>query len=338
MEKGKMDEFLNGWGKDEEKIKEIGLTRMLLEEIYDDFVKRIPQLERTAEAISNVLLKIKLVHSVRYRVKNPKTLLEKIIRKKTDDPKREITVVSYLQEITDLIGVRALHLYKDQWPKIHELILETWDLKEPPVAYYRAGDPESYISMFKKKDCETKEHPFGYRSLHFVISTKPEKTPFFAEIQVRTIFEEGWSEIDHIVRYPSNSNNKLLVDISSILNRISGMADEMGTFIKSLDYEILELEHKNDLLLQEKNNKIQELERIIKESDIEKGVKIKLNKQLTELGNIDYFKIINTDLAASIFEINKRAEATIGGLKRFNPLVLKPLVPYGGKIDEKKPE
>ena len=79
-----------------------------------------------------------------------------------------------------------------------------------------------------------KPHPFNYRSLHYIIKTSPTKATYLSEIQVRTIFEEGWSEIDHSIRYPYHVDNKMYNEYLSILNRFAGGADEMGTFIKNL--------------------------------------------------------------------------------------------------------
>lgn len=53
------------------------------------------------------------------------------------------------------------------------------------------------------------------------------------EIQVRTLYEEAWSEIDHKLRYPYNLQNEMLGNYVDIMNRLTGVGDEMGTFISS---------------------------------------------------------------------------------------------------------
>lgn len=55
----------------------------------------------------------KNVHSVRFRVKDAKGLIAKIIRKRIDDPKRIIDLKNFRTEVTDLIGVRAIHFATD---------------------------------------------------------------------------------------------------------------------------------------------------------------------------------------------------------------------------------
>lgn len=174
-------------------------------------------------------------------------------------------------ELTDLIGVRALHLFKEDWNQIHDLITNTWDLNEIPTAYYREGDSTEYKKSFQEKGCEPKEHPFGYRSVHYIIETKPAKTKYFAEIQVRTIFEEAWSEIDHTIRYPYDQDNQIFGQFLMILNRLAGSADEMGTFVQFLKKYLKTQEASHQKAIFEKDKLILELETKIKESKLEKA-------------------------------------------------------------------
>lgn len=54
------------------------------------------------------------------------------------------------------------------------------------------------------------------------------------EIQGRTLFEEGWSEIDHDIVYPYYQDDEMLNDFSKLLNRLSGMADEMSSYFRRM--------------------------------------------------------------------------------------------------------
>ncbi|CAN7453672.1 hypothetical protein [Paenibacillus sp. LjRoot56] len=47
-------------------------------------------------------------------------------------------------------------------------------------------------------------------------------------------FEEGYGEIDHLLRYPHTKVPKILEDNILLLNRIAGSADEMASFINIL--------------------------------------------------------------------------------------------------------
>jgi ppGpp synthetase/RelA/SpoT-type nucleotidyltranferase len=76
------------------------------------------------------------------RIKDHEHLVEKIIRKHIQGraEKWDLSVNSYPQVITDLVGVRVLHLFKNDWQSIDGYIRKTWDLQERPVMYHRAGD------------------------------------------------------------------------------------------------------------------------------------------------------------------------------------------------------
>lgn len=267
----------------EASITEANISIEHLAAIDDDFAKLNPQLDQAAEFITRFLLKAKDIHSVRYRLKNPEHLLRKIIRKKKENCLREITPGNYRSEITDLIGVRAIHLFKEDWKKVNDFIMNTWEVHEQPTAYVRAGDTEEYSDMFKEGGCEIKPHQFGYRSVHYIIKTRPAKEEILAEIQVRTIFEEGWSEIDHKVRYPSRNSNELIDYLLLVMNRLAGSADELGSFTKKLGLHMLEsrLDYEEKLL--EKDAVILELEKKIKLLDIDKDKKAELTKMTSDL-------------------------------------------------------
>jgi len=56
--------------------------------------------------------------------------------------------LNYKEIVTDLIGIRVLHLFKDDWQNIHHEILNLWDIKETPQVNIRRGDYN--LSQFKE--------------------------------------------------------------------------------------------------------------------------------------------------------------------------------------------
>lgn len=265
---------------DQYRFDEIGLNWEELDLIKKEHINELSDLTVAAESISNALMKLDRVHSVRFRVKNVDHLLAKIIRKRHENPERIIDSKTYRTEITDLIGVRAIHLLKNQWVPIHKFVMEKWDIKETPIAYIRAGDSPGHLDTFNEAGFDVKEHKAGYRSLHYIISVIPYKKQYFAEIQLRTIFEEGWSEIDHRVRYPNNTDNALYTEFLSILNRLAGSADEMGSFIINLKYQLSEDKLQFREELKEKDRIIRELNEKIENLKIEPEQKADLVKSI----------------------------------------------------------
>ncbi|MGE8672899.1 MAG: RelA/SpoT domain-containing protein [Achromobacter kerstersii] len=198
-------------------------------------------LARAAEAMARDLQSIDRVHSVRFRVKDTDHLLVKIIRKRVEGSVKyaDISLENYQAKITDLVGVRALHLFKEDLFRIDSSIRKAWELEEnPPVAYVRGGDLGDKL---EDAGFDVKAHKAGYRSVHYIVSTSPRRQKILVEIQVRTIFEEGWAEIDHTVKYPNFSDDESLAEFLGIFNRLAGAADEMGSFVRRMTESVREV-------------------------------------------------------------------------------------------------
>ncbi|MDX5480815.1 MAG: RelA/SpoT domain-containing protein [Hymenobacteraceae bacterium] len=218
----------------EEELRAHGLEALVLVDIYNDYLTRQAELSDIAAFITQTLTKAEGVHSVKYRVKDPLHLLHKIIRKKEEYPNRSFDQHSYLDLINDLIGVRVLHLYKESWISTGEYIQGMWELKREPYAYVRHGENEQNIQHFTEHGCKVMGHPSGYKAIHFVIETRPNKQRYYAEIQLRTLFEESWSEIDHNIRYPDHTSDEFIDHLLQLLNKFTSCADEMATHIRAL--------------------------------------------------------------------------------------------------------
>ncbi|WP_302375063.1 hypothetical protein [Alistipes timonensis] len=285
--------FFEKYNIKEEDFNRTKLTWEDLSDIYRDYLEKVSSLEEAAISIFRSLSKMAHVHSVRYRVKDAEHLIEKIIRKKRDNSDREITIATYLTEITDLIGIRVLHLFKEEWVAIHRNILDMWNLKETVIAYHRAGDN---TDIFKENKCTPKEHNNGYRSIHYIIESQPTKLKVYAEIQVRTIFEEAWSEIDHSVRYPYDMDNPLLTQYLLIFNRLSGSADEMGAFILNLRNHLNKIHADNAIIIKEKEEATRQLQAAIKQLKISEKEKRNLEAKLNNIKKpeIDTWASIST--------------------------------------------
>lgn len=224
-----------------------GLKWVELRKIYSEFVSNRPAMERQAIAIAAILLsqsaREKGVHSVRYRIKEGNSLVEKIIRDRIENPANpQITIENYKERITDLIGVRVLHTFQNDHSGIHDFLMETFAIKhdKKPVAYYRDGDDEEFVDVCAGLGCDKRKHGKGYRSVHYVIATQLTKEVHYAEVQVRTIFQEGWSEIDHKMRYNHKlaASGKYEKDLSD-LNSASALADSLATKLKNRHEEEL---------------------------------------------------------------------------------------------------
>ena len=231
-----------------------------LSKIYDDYANYESSYETQAEFIANILRSNENVHSVKSRIKDPERLIEKIIRK-TDDRKDKngedfnFTVDNYKNEITDLIGIRVLHIFKDQWKDIHDFITKTWKVIEI-TANIREGDDRT---IFDDLEIKVISRPSGYRSVHYLVECYPTNQKVIAEIQVRTIFEEGYGEIDHSLRYSHHQIPDILKANLMLFNRLVGSADEMASLINMLNNNLLDKETYYENMLKEKDEEIKKL-------------------------------------------------------------------------------
>ena len=285
------ENFLEKYNIGEDEFTKAKIEWKLLDKIYNDYLSVMDELEAHAEYIAKAFLKLKSsVHSVKYRVKDAEHLIEKIIRKKLENSSRDITIENYREQITDLVGVRILHLFKDEWEEIHDFIANNWGLNEQATANVRDGDN---TDCFKEKNCNIKVHKAGYRSVHYLINSRPRNKDIITEIQVRTIFEEAWSEIDHKVRYPYDTNNEMLAEYLVVFNRLAGSADEMGTFLKTLVNKLKEINenHKTelearDIQIQELNTQINKLQGQIKNLKIDAKQKADISDTIGIVSNL----------------------------------------------------
>lgn len=264
------EEFLKKYHFTEEYIKQNQIDWGVLERIYDDFIGYKDRYETQADFIANTLRTHKKIHSVKARVKEPEHLIEKIVRKTRDRKEKydegfQFAVENYKEEITDLIGVRAIHIFKEDWEDIHCYISKTWEIANI-TANVREGDD---TRRFDELDIQIQSRKSGYRSVHYTIEFFPTNQKVLAEVQVRTIFEEGYGEIDHQLRYSHVHIPEVLSLNLLLLNRLVGSSDEMASFINLLDSRWSDMEKKYERIIEHKNREIEELkEKIEKRTTI----------------------------------------------------------------------
>lgn len=167
------------------------------------------------------------VHSVKSRLKDRGHLREKVRRKQNDvDP---IDADNLFSRVTDLAGVRVLHLYQEQIQAIHDEILDKvnnkrdWVFDEAPKAY--TWDPEAQ-GFFAQVGLDVKIKDSFYTSVHYLVRPR-EDSPLCCEIQVRTLFEEIWGEVDHLLNYPNPSESVACREQLRVLTKLVGAGSRL---------------------------------------------------------------------------------------------------------------
>jgi putative GTP pyrophosphokinase len=191
-----------------------------------DFEKKIKKYENFSSKMS-ILLKELLdqeeisYHSIVSRVKEKGSLSKKIEGK----DKYQI-----LDEITDIVGCRIITYFEDDVEKIVDIITKEFKI-----------DKENSIDKKKILDPDR----FGYLSYHIVCSINndrgklreyiPYKNIKF-EIQIRTILQHAWAEIEHDIGYKSNI--AVPRDFRRKFSRIAGMLEIADDEFSRLKHDI----------------------------------------------------------------------------------------------------
>ncbi len=293
-----------------------------LAKIYDDHKSREVLLSTTANTISQIIQGMSKVHSVRLRIKDPASLIGKIVRKRKADPNRDINYNNYKDEITDLIGIRILHLLKSDWESIHRGLFDHFSAKGKPVAYIREGDSNEWITMYKNAGCRVEDHERRYRSVHYEVKVGITKEPIIAEIQVRTIHEESWSELDHAINYPVQAS-LIIQNLLSTLNQLAGISDELSAYTMYVFNAFEEQKAEIEMLQNSYSAKLSETEELINRLEVKEAEKTKIKEKLKDLetkGNSAMgFSESNTVFSTSGLQLRTNFAAPIFGSNNHDP-------------------
>lgn len=225
--------------KNEEMFYQSGLSWDTLMDIEQDYNSKLEDFKRIAADYVNEIGNLPHVHSVKFRIKDSEHLIEKIIRKAVEyeDTDIRFSKDTYLIEITDIIGIRALYVFKSDYLPLHKVITSNYkkNFCEKPQVKLREGDDKRIYQGLKNVEFQ---YGVDYRSIHYTIRHSENEIMVPIEIQTRSIFEEGWSEINHKLLYKKEyfdiAEEALLKKTSSVLSSLAGDCDTLGDLMKSI--------------------------------------------------------------------------------------------------------
>lgn len=215
----------------------------LLEKIRAHFVSQQGRFGTCVKNLHNVLTDNpnlrEILHSTKYRVKDPDHLLHKLHRKlaqcKSESKPFDITPENLFTRIDDLAGIRLIHLHTDQFAVIRPLIQSTleegmYGIIEGPIA--NTWD-EEYKRYFESFGVQTQMRGSMYTSVHYIIEENS-KLKLRCELQVRTLSEELWGEVSHSVDYPDATPSVACQEQMKVLARLtSGSTRLVDSIFKS---------------------------------------------------------------------------------------------------------
>lgn len=212
-------------------------TRRCIEEAVQHYVVNRNLFEGFAQALmayfQNHTELAPHIHFIKYRLKDPQHLREKLIRKAQQG--EVIDKSKLFDRITDLAGIRIIHLHTSQMEAIHKAILAVLDeqqlrLIEKPSA--NCWDVE-YETIFKSFGIKPRPRGSMYTTVHYVVRAN-QRTRVACEVQVRTLMDEVWGEVSHRVNYPNESPSVSCQDQLKVLARLtSGCTRLVDTIFRS---------------------------------------------------------------------------------------------------------
>lgn len=255
------------------------------------------------------------LHTVNSRAKEVNSFAKKVNNSKYDDP---------LNQVTDLAGIRIIAYVEKDLETISKLIETNFEI-----------DHENSIDKTKTLGTDK----VGYRSIHYIAKLTKERLslPEYAkfenlsfEIQIRTILQHAWAEIEHDKDYkfsgelPTKIKRrfKILSGVLELADReFDALADEIDKYQKEVTKNTksgnLNIELNSTSLQTYMNKKFSEF---YKSNKIKNNIKSR--EIIDELRNFDIENIQQLDnlitdniLSKISFSINSESTTTIGILR-----------------------
>jgi putative GTP pyrophosphokinase len=129
------------------------------------------------------------------RLKDREECILKFVKKYETDLEEQETPYEIKDYITDLIGIRVTCYYETDVPLIRDLLNENFEVLD-------VTDKTSTL--------ELRDDTFGYKGLHLDLKLNAQRhtlleyvqfAHFQFEVQIRTIIQHAWSELDHKIKY-----------------------------------------------------------------------------------------------------------------------------------------
>lgn len=268
----------------------------IISNIMTEFDKKYVYLENFVKYIETTLKTLIdnrgiLIHSVNSRLKARDSLSKKIeIKNKYHN----------LSEITDVCGIRIITYFSDEVDKIAELLEEEFTI-----------DTDNSIDK-RQADDPTK---FGYVSLHYVLSLDDKRSSLKensnfkdlkVEIQVRTILQHAWAEIEHDLGY--KSEHDIPEQIKRKFSRLAGL-------IELADEEFLSIKKLRTSYREEINSEINNLDSRLKDDDHQNEVTEMSQDKLTKIDIVSIEAYLDSERYIGFLKgkFNNQSEIRIPG-------------------------
>lgn len=158
--------------------------------LYELFARTLQDILR--EALQNAGIK---TASVEARAKTLQSFTDKAALPGEEDPARP-KYDEPLTQITDLAAARVITFFLKTIQDVDKVISTEFSVRE----------------KLDKSELLLREERLGYQSIHYLVELKPNRTALpeyaryeglVAELQLRTVLQHAWAEIEHDIQYKS---------------------------------------------------------------------------------------------------------------------------------------
>lgn len=157
------------------------------------------------------------IHNIQYRIKSPKSIINKLERKKIEKN------IEGIKKLNDISGLRVICNYINDIHYIAQLLI----LQEDVVLIKY----NNYITYPKKN---------GYRSLHLIVTVPVYQNDLLinvpVEIQIRTIAMDCWASLEHELVY--KADKKANDEIKQRLKKCAEMMEKTDLEIQKIYMEL----------------------------------------------------------------------------------------------------
>ncbi len=161
-----------------------------IQEIYDAYRPVFAEIMGNIESRLKLTISLSSMPTYKSRIKSFKSYYRKVLRQKADEAETSKALVT----LTDMMGIRVICAFLEDIKLAVDQIKENFDVKE--VEY---------------KGAEQNFREFGYESIHVLVAIPEDCRPrncnltlpenLVCEIQVRTILQDAWAEVEHELIY-----------------------------------------------------------------------------------------------------------------------------------------
>lgn len=260
--------------------------------------------ERSVNLLVDLLRENNIIfHQISARTKDFESLSKKIDKKQGK--------YNSLNEITDLVGIRIITYLESEVDLVSELIKKEFK--------------EDELNSIDKRILKTDQ--FGYKSLHIVCSLNDSRSKLSeyssykelkCEIQIRSILQHAWAEIEHDLGYKGKSS--IPDEYKRDFNRLAALLETADKGFDRLKKELLEYEKNVPKLIKNQPENVElnqaSLQSILSTNEIlinsreiiikNTGAEIYDNKDLDNL--ISKFMFFNIDNVKQLEDILKTNE------------------------------